>query len=81
MSSRRLGRVQNPAGRVDVLLYRLAGRLMTRVEQEQGVVGLAEHILPIVERAIVAHVPARNLIPREIEAVLKLCELNRGRIA
>lgn len=77
MSTRRLGRVQNPQGRLDVLLYQLVSRTMERLERERNVVGIREHLLPIVEELIQANVPARNLIPREIAAVLRVCELNR----
>lgn len=77
---RNLAQVTDPAGRLDVLLYQLVGRVVDRLEQEQGVTGLREHILPIVEDAIVQRVPGHNLIPREISALLRVCELNRGRI-
>jgi len=63
-----------------VLLYQIVGRVIDRVEREQGLAGLREHILPLVEDAIVARVPGHNLIPRAIAAVLRVCELNRGRI-
>lgn len=76
---RTLSDVEDPAGRVDVALYRIADRLMGRLEQEQGVVGLREHVLPIVEQAISQHVPAENLIPAEIQAILNVCRLNQGR--
>lgn len=81
MSTRRLGKVNNPEGRLDVLLYRLAGRTMERIEREQGLAGLCENILPIVEQAIVRHVPGRNLIPDEIAALLRVCERNQGRLS
>lgn len=74
----RLADVPDRQGRIDVALYRIADRLVNRLEREQGVVGLRENLLPIVEDAIRAHVPAENLIPREIQALLKICELNRN---
>ena len=79
MSGRRLGNVRNPQGRIDVLLYQLVSRGMERIEREQGLVGIREHVLPIVEDAILQNVPAQNLIPREVAALLKVCELNRQR--
>jgi hypothetical protein len=81
MSTRRLGNVRNPEGRLDVLLYRLASRAVERVEREQGIAGLCENLLPIVEQAIMMHVPGRNLIPREISALLRVYELNQGRLS
>lgn len=81
MSTRRLGKVQNPVGRLDVMLYRLAHRTMERIEQEQGLAGLCENILPIVEQVIVRHVPGRNLIPDEISALMRVYELNQGRLS
>jgi hypothetical protein len=77
----RLAEVANPEGRVDVLLYQIVSRVVDRIEQDKGLVGLREYVLPIVEDAIVQSLPARNLIPREIAAVLKVCELNRGRLS
>jgi hypothetical protein len=68
----------DPTGRVDVALYRLAGRLMERLEREQGVQGLREHILPLVEDLIRQNVPVENMLPQEIQALVKICELNRG---
>lgn len=81
MSTRRLGKVTNPQGRLDVLLYQLVSRTMERIERERNVVGICEHVLPIVEELICANVPARNLIPRELAAVMRVCELNRRRVA
>lgn len=72
-----LANVPNPQGRVDVMLYQLISRAVERLEREQGLVGVREHMLPIVEEAILKNVPGRNLIPQEIAAVLKVCELNR----
>jgi hypothetical protein len=76
MKRTKLNEVQNAQGRADVALYRLAELVCQRVESEQGVSGLREHVLPIVEDVIVRNVPAVNLIPREIQALLKVCELN-----
>ena len=75
-----LASVGDPTGRLDVLLYQIVSRVVDQVERDHGLAGIREHILPIVEEAIVAHVPGRNLIPQEIAAVLKVCEMNRGRI-
>lgn len=75
----RLSQVENPAGRVDVALYRIADRLMGRLESEQGLAGLRENLLPIVEDVIQKNVPPENMIPREIQAVLKVCALNQGK--
>lgn len=75
----RLSNVADPQGRVDVALYRVASRVIDRLEAEQGVAGLREHVLPILEDAISQHIPAENLIPRELRALIKVCELNRGR--
>lgn len=77
MSTRRLGNVRNPQGRLDVLLYQLASRSLERIEREQGIAGLRENILPIVEDAILIHVPGGNLLPREITALLRVVEMNR----
>lgn len=78
MSKRtRLSEVTNPQGRVDVALYRIADRVMMRLETQQGLTGLRENFLPIIERAIVQNIPAENLIPPEIQAVLSV--LNQGR--
>jgi hypothetical protein len=74
-----LANVPDPQGRIDVMLYQLAARVMQRLEVEQGLVGLREHVLPIVEDAILAHVPQQNLIPREIAGLIRVCELNRKR--
>ena len=80
MSRRRtsLADVEDRTGRVDIALYEVVGRLMDRLKNEQGVVGLREHVLPIVEEIIMRSVSAENMIPREIEALMKVCALNRG---
>ena len=75
----RLAEVPDPRGRVDVALYRIADRLTARLEAEQGLTGLRENVLPIVEDAILRHIPAENLIPREIDALLEICRLNQGK--
>ena len=75
-----LSDVENRQGRLDVALYRLVDRAMERIETEQGIQGLREHILPIVEDALLRNVPGENLLPRElaiVSAVLKVCALNR----
>jgi hypothetical protein len=76
---RSLGQVEDPRGRVDVALYRLAESGLARLEQEQNLVGLRENVLPILEDWISRNLPAENLIPREIQAVLKICQLNQRR--
>lgn len=75
-----LSEVLNPEGRVDVLLYQFVGRLMDRAERDSGVTGFREHFLPIVEQVIVANLPARNLIPPELQAALKVYQANRRRL-
>lgn len=81
MSTRRLGNVRNPEGRLDVLLYQLANRGLERLERDQGLAGLRENLLPLVEDAILQHVPGSNLLPREITALLKVLEMNQRRVA
>lgn len=76
---RRLQNVADPQGRLDVLLYQLAVRTAERLEREQGIVGLQEHVLPLIEDAILAHVPQQSLIPREIAAMLRVCEMNKAK--
>lgn len=75
----RLANVEDRQGRVDVALYQLVSRAVDRLETEQGLLGIREHVLPILEDAIMHNVPAENMIPREIQALLKVCELNRGK--
>ena len=77
----RLSEVRNRQGRIDVMLYRLADHGLGRLEQEQGLLGLRENLLPILESFITPNVQAENLIPQEIQAVLKICQLNRDRKA
>lgn len=74
-------RLQNadPQGRLDVLLYQIASRAAERLEREQGIVGLQEHLLPLVEDVIMAHVPDQCFIPRQVAAILRVCELNRAK--
>lgn len=75
-----LAKVANPEGRLDVLLYQFAGRLMERIEQERGWLGIRENFLPMIEDLIVAaEVPQRNVIPWEVRAVLKVYHQNRRR--
>lgn len=77
---RSLSQAKDPQGRLDVLLYQLAGRVMERVERDRGLVGIRENLLPIVEQAIVQIVPRENMIPREIRALVKVCQQNvRGK--
>jgi hypothetical protein len=79
-----LANVQDPAGRVDVALYRMACAAADRLEKEQGILGLREHVLPLLEQAIAKHIPAKNFLPKEMEvlqAFMKICELNREKKA
>lgn len=71
--------VEDPSGRVDVALYRMADRVIHKLETEQGVAGLREHALPILEDLILKNVPAENMIPAEIRALLNICRLNQGK--
>lgn len=79
MRRRTLGNA-NPQGRLDVLLYQLAQRWMEQIEAERGLVGLREHLLPMVEKTIVSRVPAENLIPCELRSCLMLLEQNLRKI-
>ena len=67
----------DPEGRLDVLLYQFVGKLMDKLERERGVTGFREHLLPIVEQAIVTNFPGYKVIPPEIAAVLKVYQSNR----
>ena len=79
-----LATVANPAGRVDVALYRIAERFMHNLERDRGLAGVCENLLPIVEDAIIGAVPQGNIIPPEIQDDLRrlwqLFEQNRGRL-
>lgn len=75
-----LSEVMNPEGRLDVFVYQMVGRLMDRAERDTGFTGFREHLLPIVEQAIVANLPARNVLPPEISAALKVYQSNRRRL-
>ena len=75
MKRKRLAEV-NPRGRFDALLYRLAERYMERLESDAGWVGLREHLLPTVEKAIVHNVSGRNVIPEEVRGALAVLHLN-----
>lgn len=66
-----LARVRNRQGRVDVLMYQLADRWLEQLEVERGLAGLRERMLPVVEAAIVARVPAGNMIPRELRKLMR----------
>jgi hypothetical protein len=72
-----LATVRNRQGRIDVLLYQLADRMIERLERERGVIGIRERFMPMVEEAIVESVPRR--LPREWMAFLEVCEMNRRR--
>ena len=54
---------------------------MERLETERGLVGLRQHLLPMIEDSIVRCVPTGNLIPQELRSLAVLCEQNlrRGR--
>ena len=78
---RSLGDVQDSRGRVDVALYRMAQHTLRRLENEQGLVGLQENILPILESLIAQNVPAENLIPAEIQALMRIIAANQGKRA
>jgi hypothetical protein len=74
-----LAKVPDPQGRLDVLLYRLADRWMERVEEDRGLVGLREHILPMVEEAIAeSGLPAQ--VPQELVSLFKVWRMNQGRV-
>lgn len=77
---RSLAKVNDPQGRLDVLLYQLAGRVMDRFERLRGLTGIRENFLPLVEEAITANLSPRRVIPREVRAFLKVCEQNRRRV-
>lgn len=72
----RLKNVRNQQGRADVLVYRLAERWMAQLEAEQGITGLRENLLPLIEEIIEDRVPANNVIPRELRALMNI---RRGR--
>ena len=74
-----LAQVSNPRGRVDVALYRIAERVMEKLETEQKFIGLRENLLPIVEDVISQNFPAKTMLPREVEAVLEVFRLNANR--
>jgi hypothetical protein len=76
---RRLSNVPDRQGRLDVLLYEVMNRAAERLERERGLVGIREHVLPIIEKAILQNVPGCNLIPRELQELIKVVELNSGR--
>lgn len=73
---KRLANVAHRAGRLDVLLYQLAERYMAELESQRGLVGLREHLLPLVEAAIVRSVPGQNVIPNELRSVLMVLDKN-----
>jgi hypothetical protein len=70
----------DPAGRVDVALYRVVERFMEQAERERGLVGVREHLLPIIENAIQCLDLPQWEIPPEVKALVKLAEQNRGRL-
>lgn len=72
-----LANVRNPEGRLDVLIYQIAGRLIDQLERERNLIGIREHVLPLVEQVIRANLPRHNVIPPEISAALKVYQLNR----
>ena len=68
----RLNNVRNPQGRADVMLYRLAERFMAQLEAQHAITGLREHVLPLIERLIADRMPAENVIPRELRALMSI---------
>jgi hypothetical protein len=79
MKQQSLSRVTDREGRLDVLLYEAAGRLMERIERQQGLTGIRQHLLPIIEQAILESVPGRNVIPVELRPLLRIYALNNRR--
>ena len=78
-----LARVADPTGRIDVATYRAIERLMGRLEEERGLVGLREKLMPLIESAIVGALPGRNLLAEvtpELQALWSIFEQNRGRL-
>ena len=76
---KKLAAVKNRQGRVDVLLYQMAERYMARVETDQGLVGLREHLWPMVEKAIRRNVPGRNVITPELRGIMAVLNENLKR--
>jgi hypothetical protein len=74
--SQSLSKVTNREGRLDVLLYEAAGKLMDRLERQNGLTGIREHLLPIIEQAILEGVPGRNVIPPELRPLFRVYALN-----
>ena len=74
----KLCKVTNREGRLDVLLYEAAGKLMDRLER-QGLTGIRQNLLPIIEQAILEGVPGRNLIPLELRPLLRVYMQNNRR--
>ena len=72
----RLGNVE-PQGRVDVLMYRFAERVIDRCEQERGLTGLRD-LLPMIEGAILTQIGS-PVVPKELLALLRVYDGNRGR--
>ena len=79
MKRRSLRNVTSTHGRADVLFYRLAERYMETIESQHGLVGLREHLLPIVEDVIVERFPPENLIPSELRSMVQLLDQNLRR--
>ena len=75
---RPLSSIRNRQGRLDVLLYQFAELWMERLEAG-GLVGLRQHLLPMIEDAIVRRVPAGNVIPPEFRTLMILCAENARR--
>lgn len=76
---RRLTTVTNPRGRLDVAAYRIAERILVTLEG-RGVRGIREHLLPVIEAAIVDTLPGRdvmNEIPPELQAIFHVLMENR----
>ena len=71
---RNLRAVRNPAGRLDVLAYRMAERVVDAFERERGIPGLNRRLMPLLESIISENVP-RNL-PSDCEYIANLVARN-----
>jgi hypothetical protein len=69
----------DPRGRLDVLFYQLAQRLMEGIERERGITGLQENLLPIVERIAKDKFPSKRIITPEFSALFRLYQQNARR--
>lgn len=69
----------DPTGRLDVMLYRLAGRGLEELEHRHNLAGLCENFLPVIERFIIRNIPAANFITPNLQALLNVAQLNAAR--